>query len=157
MKKGRQLNGDSGGYLNLRGPGKADLEKMLRKGMTQQGIADAWFEETGEKVGRTTIAMAIDRYGLKSATQRPRYDDLLPWRVREEHKRHKDADLLRLEGRRRAGEAIRKNDRIWLTNWLNELREADCVVAYAPKTKDGFFWTPRLPEDDDIIRREEVA
>lgn len=61
-----ELNGDSGGYLNLRGPNKSCLQAMLDMGWTQQQIADRWFQISGVSVARSTIGMAIARYGLKS-------------------------------------------------------------------------------------------
>jgi hypothetical protein len=137
-------------------PTKDQLERYLDRGLTQQQIADAWYEDSGERVSRTTIAMAIKRYELKSSRTRPRYEDVLPWRVRVQHRQAYDAQMLRLEGRRRHGHPMNPRQKAELTNWLRRLKEADAVVAYSPDTEEGFFWVVRTPADDDIIRRETI-
>ena len=63
-------------------PGKAELAEMLRRKLTQAQIVAEWQERTGQKCSRSAIAMAIKRYGLESARPRPRYEELIPWKVR---------------------------------------------------------------------------
>lgn len=135
------------------GPNKQALEKYLRDGLTQQQIADAWERDSGFRVGRTTIAMAIARHGLESAHPRPRYEETIPWRVATQHLNRYDARMLRLEGRRRLGGALDRDDQTRLSAWLNELTEKGAVVAYDPLTPEGFFWLEREPHHDDIIDR----
>lgn len=134
-------------------PDKNEMEKYVAAGLTQKQIAEDWSKRTNETVSRTAIAMAIQRYGLTSKRSRPRYEDMLPWRVSEEHQDHRDARLLRLEGRRRRGEPISKENLTWLANWKRALLDMDAVVTYDPQTEEGFFWTNRREGDDDIIRR----
>lgn len=69
---------------------------------------------------------------------------------------HNDARMLRLEGRRRKGLAINEKDLRLLTNWREQLEEANAVVAYDAETEEGFFWVNRKDTDDDIIRRGRV-
>lgn len=134
-------------------PGKTELRRYLDKRLTQAQIAEQWEKDTGIKVSRTTIAMAIARYGLQSTKPRPRYEDTLPWHVLDEHKNHNDARMLRLEGRRRHGNALTGNELRWLTQWRELLEEREAVIVYDPDTVQGFWWVSRTPEDDDIIRR----
>lgn len=134
-------------------PSKRELERYLGAGMTQQQIAEDWSEKTNQSVSRSAIGMAIARYGLSSHKPRPRYEDLLPWKVKAEHRIHADARLLRLEGRRREGKPISAQDLTWLNNWLQELDDANAVIVYDPDTEQGFWWMERTAEDDDIIRR----
>lgn len=135
-------------------PNKTQLEAYLRKGLTQQQIAEQWEKDSGVRVGRTAIANAISRYGLKSARPRDRHMELVPWRVKVEHRNHPDVRVLRLESRRRKGEPISDRDLTWLNNWLTALDEENAVVAYDPRLwPEGFAWVPRTKEDDDIIRR----
>lgn len=131
-------------------PGKSDLERMLRRGLTQHQIVDAWEKETGVRVSRSTIGMAIKRYGLQSSTERPRHDDLLPWHVVGEHRNHLEARMLRLEARRRKGLPLSEADLQWVNNWRAELEAKNAVVGYDPAV--GFVWLPREPTDSDIIR-----
>ena len=137
-------------------PTKNELEQMLRRGLTQQQIVAEWEEKTGTAVSRSAIAMAMKRYGLKSARPRPRHEDMLPWHVKDEHKNHIEARMLRMEGRRRKGLPLKEEDLRWLNNWRRQLDEAGAVVAYDPETDEGFFWIERKASDSDIIRHGRI-
>lgn len=132
-------------------PDKTTMRRYLAKGMTQQQIADAWLDETGEKVARSAIAMAIERYGLRSANPRPTYEELLPWTVAVEHRNHMDARMLRLEGRLRAGKSLNEQELRYLERWKEELAEANAVVYYDRDTSEGFFWVPRTKQHGDSL------
>lgn len=132
-------------------PDKTTMRRYLARGMTQQQIADAWLEETGERVARSAIAMAIERYDLRSANPRPTYDELLPWTVAVEHRNHMDARMLRLEGRRRAGKPLNEQEARYLERWKEELAEANAVVYYDRDTSEGFFWVPRMKHHGDSL------
>lgn len=137
-------------------PNKTQLRVYLSQGLTQQQIVDAWKRDCGVTVSRSAIAMAIERYGLKSAHSRPRYEDLLPWRVANEHREKTDARMLRAEGRRRAGQRLTAQQERRLDNWLADLAEQDAVVHYDRETEQGFFWIPRSEANrgsDDIINK----
>lgn len=139
-------------------PGKGELKRYLNAGLTQAQIVEAWKEDSGNKVSRSAIAMAIARYGLKSAHQRPDYKELLPWTVAEEHRWHIDARMLRLEGRRREkGEtSISAPEMRWLSNWKSELARKEAVVYYDRDTEEGFFWVPRSDAGADTVDPNEV-
>lgn len=128
----------------------------MKRGLTQQQIAEQWEKDTGVRVSRSTIAMAIARYELSSARPRPRYEETLPWHVLDEHKHHTDARMLRLEGRRRSGNKLSDKERRWLTQWRQLLDERDAVIVYDPETPQGFWWVQRRESDDDIVRRSLV-
>lgn len=137
-------------------PNKTQMRSYLSKGMTQKEIAEAWEAESGIKVSRSAIAMAIERYNLKSSRPRPTYDDLLPWTVAAEHRAHIDARMLRLEGRLRMhGEkALNEAEHRWLAQWKADLERLGAVVHYERDTEEGFFWIPRQPEHgDELIAR----
>lgn len=136
-----------------RGPGATELRRYLDKGLTQAQIVEAWEKDSGVRIARSTVGMAIERHGLKSSHPTPRYEDMLPWRVSGEHIMANDARMLRLEGRRRRGGALNEKDKRLLTNWREALDEAGAVVTYDPATLDGFYWVGRTEDDDDIIRR----
>lgn len=137
-------------------PSKTQMKRYLSKKLTQQQIADAWEEETGVKVSRSAIAMAIARYELKSPKPRPRYDEVLPWRVHQEHQNNINARMLRLEGRRLEGRKLTEKEQRWLNNWKANLQEAGAVVTYLPDDPafpEGFVWMKRLPGDGDSLVR----
>lgn len=137
-------------------PDQAQMRRYLKRGLTQAQIVEAWKEDSGIRVSRSAIAMAISRYGLSSATTRarPRYEDTLPWRVKREHTNHYDARMLRLEGRRREGNPMTERELQMLAQWKKLLDERNAVVTYAPDTEQGFFWIERTVDDTDLIRRD---
>lgn len=131
------------------------MRRYLERGLSQQQIADEWEKDANIRVGRAAIGMAISRYGLKSTTQRGRYGDLIPWKVKPEHRQHRDIKHLRYESRRRRGMPLSEGELRRLENWKVALREAGAVIYYEPETKQGFFWVVREDKDDDLIRRPE--
>lgn len=134
-------------------PDKTWLRRHAQAGLTQQQMVDAWENESDIRVSRSAIAMAMRRWGVDAAKPRPRYEDMLPWHVLDEHKYNSQARLLRLEGRRRKGGKLNDKELGWLTTWRRELDAANAVIMYDPQTEEGFHWVPRLPTDNDIIRR----
>lgn len=132
-------------------PGKGELKRYLLAGMTQAQIVEAWEKDSGYRVSRSAIGMAISRFGLNSAHERPEYKELLPWVVSEEHRHHIDARMLRLEGRRRAGRPLNETEQRWLDKWKAELERKGAVVYYDRDTEEGFWWVPREAHHEDII------
>jgi len=136
-----------------RAPDKTQLKNYLAKGLTQAQIVEAWERDSNIRISRSAIGMAIKRYDLASAHPRPNYMEMIPWTVRKDHQMHWDARMLRLEARRRRGEALTDKEKRDLTVWRSRLDEADAVVIYEQNTDEGFFWVSRLESDDDIVRR----
>lgn len=122
-------------------------------GFTQQKMVEAWEQESGIRVSRSAIAMAMRRQDVQVANPRPRYEDMLPWHVLDAHKYNTQARLLRLEGRRRQGRKLNAKELQWLTTWRRELEAHNAVVIYDPETEEGFHWVTRTDADDDLIRR----
>lgn len=143
-------------------PNKTQMEAYLKRGLTQKQIAEQYESDTGIKVSRSAIGMAIERYGLRSAHSRGanpkgegRYEDTVPWtNIRKEHRHLRDVEMLRYEGRRRRGGSLTDRELRQLQNWLEALNEANAVVTYNPDSAKGFWWVARTPEDGmDIVRR----
>ena len=141
-----------------RGPDKAALKAYLAQGLTQEEIAQAWASEGNELVTRNAIGMAMRSFGLTATNAKPRYKDLIPWRVAHEHRMAYDLRMLRAESRRR--QAPRKKefdvsdfDAQRLISWKKQLAEKEAVVGYNRHL--GFMWTTRDERDDpkDLIRR----
>lgn len=135
-------------------PDQTRLERYVRKGLTQAQIVDAWEQESGVRVSRSAVAMAMRRFDIESPRAKVRHEDLVPWRLKPEHRMAPEARLLRLEGQRRRGETIRPADLTWLDNWLTELHESNAVITYAPDTREGFLRVQRCPEDGDSLVRK---
>lgn len=121
------------------------LLALVSEGLTQQEIADRLTQETGRKVTRSAVSVALHRAGATKEAP-PRYRDTLPWRVRSEHLGAYPARMLRSLGRRRAGLAMKADDERRLDGWLTDVSYEDVVVAYSPKA--GFLYVPRDERDD---------
>lgn len=134
-------------------PDKAQLRKYLAAGLTQKQIVEQYEKDTGIKVSRSAIGMAISRYGLKSSRPRDRYMDMIPWQLSPAHQDHPDARLLRFEARRRRGLDLNDRELTWLSGWLKKLDDEQAVIVYRPETTEGFWWVERTDDDDDLIRR----
>lgn len=137
-------------------PNKTQMRRYLKKNLTQQQIADAWEEDSGIRVSRAAIAMAISRYDLQSSNARPRYEDMLPWKIKTEHQNDHNARMLRLEGRRRRGQKLTEQEHRWLTAYLRTIKDRGVVVTYVPELEEGFVWVERNEWDDpaDFIRKD---
>lgn len=130
-------------------PDVSTLQRMIHSGMTQQDIADAVFRDTGVRVTRAAVSAALARAGL--ATYRKRHHELIPWRVRVEHNKEYPLRMLRLEARRRKGEALPPEEERKLNSWLQLMDDNKAVVHYDPR--GGFYYTnPRKGVDTDLIR-----
>ncbi|WP_256356162.1 hypothetical protein [Streptomyces sp. PKU-EA00015] len=88
----------------------------------------------------------LDRRNLRD-------DELLPWKVKDEHRHMYPAIMLRVEARRRADRDVSDRDLKRLTSWKQSLNEDQLVVHYDPDTEAGFFYVPREAQDDDLIRK----
>lgn len=125
--------------------------KQLNRTMTHQQIADWVYRETGHKVARSTVSAALSRMG---ETDRVRYDDVIPWRVRVAHTNHYALMMLRYYARRKHELEITTDQSERLDSWLAKLKDMNAVVAYVPDSEDGFYYVPRLPEDKRGIIRQ---
>ena len=141
-----------------RGPDKAALKAYLAQGLTQEEIAHAWASEGHELVTRNAIGMAMRSFGLTATNAKPRYRDLIPWRVAHEHRMAYDLRMLRAESRRRKAPRKREFDvsdfdAQRLISWKRQLVEMNAVVGYNRSL--GFVWMTRDENDEpkDLIRR----
>ena len=137
-------------------PDKTTLARWKRQGLSQQEMADKVFEETGEHISRATIAGAMVRYGLSE--EKPRYNDVLPWRVRMEHISAYPARMLRLLGKRNNGVELNPQEERKLNSWIRKMQAENAVVAYDPDSAQGFFYVERDEHDDPdgFVRKERV-
>lgn len=131
-------------------PDVETMQKYLSEGLTQKQIAERWEAESGQKIGRSAIAMAMRRYGLESNRPTPRYENVIPWTLAPEHRMSLDARILRLEARRREGKSLTDSEKRQLQGWRDRLTATSTVVTYTQA--EGFMWVPRRADDFDIIR-----
>lgn len=118
-------------------------EQMLRRGYTQQRVADFFGVTQG------AIAAAISRGVIPYEKKRPS-TRAMPWRpIRQEHRQRYLARMLRAAHARDNGMPARsaRVERM-LDNFLADMRARDFVVDYVPETEEGFFRVPRRPGID---------
>ena len=143
------------GYVNVKIlPDRAELERLVRSGMTHREIAEMVARQTGQPVRRSTVSAAIHRAGLSSPAKK--YAEEIPWRLKERHQTHYAARMLRLLGRRRAGLSNASEMDQRLDSWLAQLADAHAVVTYLPTTEDGFFYVDGVPNERGIPVIEKV-
>lgn len=131
-------------------PSTSILVKWVREeGLTHQQCADRVERESGVRVSRASISAALSKAG---ETNRVRYDDVIPWKVRVEHSHHHLLNMLRLAGRASRGEQLEGRDAKNLESFTRRLDEAGAVVAYVPETDEGWFLVNRRPTDTGLIR-----
>lgn len=133
-------------------PSDATLEKWyLEEGLTQQQIVDRIWDQDQVRVARSTVAAALHRAGL---TERVRYDDVIPWRVKLEHCSHHLLNILRASAREVRGEEVSPAAKRQLDSFKRRQESEDCVIAYVPDTDQGWFLVKRRPAplDRGLIR-----
>lgn len=144
-------------------PSKRELERYLERGLSQKQIAEEWEKDSGYRVSRSAIGMALLRHGLKSSRARPEYPELIPWTVHPDHRMHNDVRMLRLEGRRQAGLPMSDSAMRWLEQWKDDLRRRNAVIHYEADTPEGFYWVNRddpevvVHNDDDLVDRSNAT
>lgn len=132
------------------------LAAWLDEGLTHAEIADRIYEETGHKVARSTVSVALHRAGLTE--DRPRFKDEIPWRLKGKDLKAYPVRMLRLLGKRRAGMELTGEENKRLDNWLETMRAENAVVAHDPDANPSIFYIDRQPQDpEDIpIHRQRV-
>lgn len=137
-------------------PTKNDLERYLEQGLTHEQIVEEHYRKTGERVARSSVSVAISRYGLSEA--RHRHTETIPWKLTGKDLRAYPIRMLRLLGRRRSGEKLSPEETRRLDSWLTILDRENAVVAWDPDSTPSIFYTDREPTDDPEvpIRRQRV-
>lgn len=133
-------------------PSDSVLEQWyVEEGLTQQQIVDRIWDQDKVRVARTTVAVALSRAGL---TDRIRYDDQIPWRVRVEHSSHNLVNILRSAAREARGLPLTPTSQANLDSFRRRQEEEDCVIAYVPETEQGWWLVRRRPAplDRGLIR-----
>lgn len=135
-----------------RAPAIADRRLVARwyaEGKTYGEIQDLHEERFGTRPSSGSINNARKAEGVEA---RFVHDvDLMPWELREEHRRDWDARGLRTEARLRSGKAVSKQNFVQWKSWKKRLEEEGAVVHYDPE--DGFSHVPpREGVDTDLVR-----
>lgn len=139
-------------------PDKTTFQLWLAEGLTHQQMADRVYEQTGRRVTRAAITVALMGYGLTNS--KPRYKETIPWRVKVDHAKTYPIRMLRLLGKRRAGVELSEDDTRLLDTWLVHLGNENLIVAYDPGDDMGVHYVDagyRDHEDEDLpIRKKTI-
>ena len=130
-------------------PDKTTFQAWLAEGLTHQQMADRVYENTGRRVTRAAITVALMGYGLTNS--KPRYKEEIPWRVKVDHAKTYPIRMLRLLGKRRAGVELSEEDNRLLDTWLDHLNVENLIVAYDPDDDMGVHYVDASYRDHDDI------
>lgn len=130
-------------------PNADRLLRLVEQGYTHQQIADLVREETGHTVTRASVSVALSRAGLTEEANR--YAEEIPWHLQGKDLKHYAIRMLRLLGRRRAGQELTGEQATRLDNWLAKLHEQDAVVAYCADEVPRIIYVPRERGDSKEI------
>lgn len=128
-----------------------EVIRWFEEGRTYKWMTDEYRRKYNTEMVSSAWGNFRRRRGLARRINRD--DDLIPWHVLPKHRWSYQLQMLRAEARRRAGFELRDEDQRRLPAWLRHLEEEDVVIDYVPELEEGFVFTPREPDDDDIIRR----
>ena len=131
-------------------PEKEVLRRWRDAGYTQPEMVELIWKEYGEKVGRSTVARAMVRYGLSEPGQR--YEEFLPWKLNPIHAMANPIRMLRFMGRdelgpERGSRELNDRERDMLNAWLADLKAKKLIVAYDPEDPVGFYFISSKHKD----------
>jgi hypothetical protein len=129
-------------------PDKTTFQAWLAEGLTHQQMADRVYENTGRRVTRAAITVALMGYGLTNS--KPRYKETIPWRVKVDHAKTYPIRMLRLLGKRRAGVELSEDDSRLLDTWLTHLKNENLIVAYDPSDDMGVHYVDAGYRDHEM-------
>lgn len=131
-------------------PSNDTLAHWVEDGLSIEEMRQRIKTETGQTVAASSISAAIGRAGLR---QRVRYDDMIPWeRIAVEHNTHFALNQLRTAARIKRGLPVDDRTRARHERWLEELEEANAIVAYDYNSIDGFYYAKRAPGERGLAR-----
>ena len=141
----------SSGVMETNGRRKHRGSKhTLAKVTDEQLLADRahmTLQEIGDKYNVSASAVCHRLKKLGETKTRPRYDDLIPWRVAMEHGSAPVLAGLRALGAHRRGKTLSEADQRLLERFLRQMVEENVVVEYS--RIEGFTLVKRALTDPD--------
>lgn len=133
--------------------GKSDLPQERIITWMQNGLSYSQIRQLLNMdefmLSNSRLSMIRKRAGLPPRL--PRYDDVIPWTVKDEDARLYPAAMLRVTARLRRGDAITPELMARWESWFSDLKATNMVVNYT--RENGWEYVPRQPGDKDIIRQ----
>lgn len=128
-----------------------EFRDWIESGKKYDWIVGEYKRKYDEEITPAMVASYRSRHGLSK--RQVRHDDLVPWFVEPPHRNSYLLEMLRLEGRVRAGEELTGRAAKRHRDFRENLAAKNAVVHYEPNSEDGFYYVPGEEGDDDIIRR----
>jgi len=131
-----------------------EVARWFREGRTYRWMVDQY----REKYHIETTPSMWGNYRRRQAIE-PRHarESMVPWRLRAEHRTNYMAQMLRAEGRRRAGLPNPPATERRLDAFIARLDREGLVVHYDADLPEGFFMVPaREGVDVDLIREPDA-
>jgi hypothetical protein len=130
---------------------ESEIIRWFEQGKTYQWMSDEYMRKYGLDVHMTMFSNFRRRRGLDG--RKVRDTELIPWKVKAEHRFASAVTHLRQEARRRAGVPLTPDVEQRLNVWIANLKEDGLVVHYDPELEFGFVYVPaREGIDNDLIR-----
>lgn len=128
-------------------PSKTVLKRWYDDGMSYADMARRHNAATNQSLTRQAFFMACKRLGI---SERQSYDHsaVLPPKLRPQHTKDYDTQMIRRWDARRQGKVYGERDDTRINGWLANLNDANCVLLYKPNTQKGWHAVPRLPSDE---------
>lgn len=128
-----------------------EVTRWIEEGRTYREMSEEYLEKYNLEVSPTMFSNFRSRHGLDGRIVRN--DQLIPWKILPQHRYAWSANMLRAEGRKRAGRTLSPAESDQLAGWHRTLEREGAVVHYDPDTEQGFFLVPPRPGiDTDLIR-----
>lgn len=128
-----------------------EVRRWFEQGKTYPEMVELYLSKYNVETTPTMWSNYARRHGIK---RRAVWDEeLVPWRVRPEHRNKGAYLLLTQEARRRAGRKISPEYERRLASWKKKLAETGTVVHYDPDVEPYFHAVPaREGVDTDLVR-----
>ena len=132
-------------------PDNTTLRQLRAQGYKLKQIASIY------GVKEAAVWKALERAGFTDKAET--YRDILPWDIDPRHRSTAIAQRFRSIQRQRQGKPLTETEQHLLDTWMKVMKDNNVVLDYHPDAPPndasrlgGFFYTPRLPEDEWIVR-----
>ena len=131
---------------------EGEIVAWIEAGKTYKWMAETYLDKYNLQVSPTMFSNFRARKGIENRIVRD--DNLIPWEIAgTKHRWAWPAQMLRIEGRRRASAPISPLERDSVDGWVRGMKRDEVVVHYDPDTEQGWFYVrPRPGIDEDLIR-----
>lgn len=132
-------------------PDNTVLRTLRAQGYLLKDIAEEY------DVTEAAVWKALERAGYTD--RKETYQDIVPWDIDPKHRSTAITQRFRSIMRLKRGTPLNQTEEHLLNTWLQSMKDNNVVLDYHPDAPPndasrlgGFFYTPRLPEDEWIIR-----